>query len=274
MNIEQFVKENLNGSDRFRSDCPVCGNRNTFSASYVDGVIQYYCFHSGCSLKGRFDKDISLGELKNERFHARNTVWNNDRNLDKGPFVIPDYWLNPLQNEHCYNFLKYWKILEVYRNGQVSIWYDPKQQRCVFLIKDGEGNVRGATGRALYRATSPKWYVYSRFAHCPGILKKNSVPSEYRCILCEDFISACTGLFLWDTVALLGTTISTDTISYIIPYQEVYIALDPDATHKSLKIKKQLDPYVEKCVILQLKDDLKYYSQSELEELKKEIVHK
>jgi hypothetical protein len=52
-NIKNYVegldiKEGL----QFRSNCPSCGGKNTFTATREDGVVVYNCYKLGCGVRG------------------------------------------------------------------------------------------------------------------------------------------------------------------------------------------------------------------------------
>jgi len=259
MNYQQ-LQQHINSLEiPHRGDCPYCHNKNTFVANLVDGQILYYCYQANCKLKGRLNHVPSLEEINNNARTIRTSA-------STSIFVVPNHWQNPLQNKRCYNFLKYWNILDVYIDRLVDIYYDPKQERCVFLIKDLQGGLKGATGRHLYSGY-PKWYIYSRLSDCPGLVLKDKAPAA---ILVEDFISACAATFVSNAIALLGTNLTLGTIQYLLPFRHIFIALDKDATGKSLKLQHQLSPHI-KSTIIPLETDIKYYKKEQLEELKRNV---
>lgn len=259
--IESYIKENLNGSSSIRTNCPNCGNRNTFVASIQDGQILYYCYHAFCNTKGKTDYVSTLQSLRQIR---------SIDNQISSTYILPDYFVNPLQNPRCYAFLKYWRLLEAYASGVASIFYDPKLDRCVFLLKDHKGDIYGAVGRSLDRNNLPRWYVYDRINKCPFISMgygKGNILS-HTTILVEDALSSIRVASICNGVGLLGTSFHIDVLTYINPITKyAWIALDKDATHKSLKIQKQLAPYIDSR-ILPLEKDIKYYSETEMEQLK------
>lgn len=85
----------------------------------------------------------------------------------------------------------------------------------------------------------------------------------------EDCISAyvvsfyeCVG------VALLGTSLSDGHREFLLNYEKVIIALDPDASKKTLAIAKELRGYIKDVKVLKLTDDLKYRKDIDIENLK------
>lgn len=273
--VRQFIKEH---TLPFRDSCPVCGRKNTFTASILDGRVFYNCFSVSCAIKGVLEYDLTISDIRSNSLGNYRSIFNNRANSTSSPnqstnssslnFDIPDHWSNVLQNKRCLNFLKYWNLLDLYANRKVHLYYDPKMDRCVFLLLDKKGVCKGATGRNLTYNTLPKWFVYSRIHGCPFIQSRYG--NSYT-ILVEDAISACTASIISNSIALLGTSIPEATIPYLLDYKSIYIALDKDATFKSIKLQKQLAPYVD-TKIIPLEKDIKYYSKDDLETLKRKIL--
>jgi hypothetical protein len=210
-------------------------------------------------------EDIKNGPIFYGNVSRSNVILGNSNNSIA--FLIPNYWQNPLQNKRCYNFLKYWNILDVYIDRLVDIYYDPKLERCVFIIKDLNKEIKGAVGRALRMDNPPRWYVYSRLDHCPGFIISGTKESI---LLVEDFVSASYASAITNTCALLGTSLPHAAISYFKAFNRIFIALDKDATNKSLKLQHQLAPYV-KSYVISLEIDIKYFKKEQLEELKRDV---
>ena len=58
--IRQFVIDlGLKESDRYRSDCPECRGKNTFTATNELGDIKYNCFKLGCTVGGIHGTDMT-----------------------------------------------------------------------------------------------------------------------------------------------------------------------------------------------------------------------
>ena len=58
--LQNFLKElNLKTSESVRIDCPICFNKNTFSAVNNGTQTIYNCFHADCSIKGRTRSPLS-----------------------------------------------------------------------------------------------------------------------------------------------------------------------------------------------------------------------
>jgi DNA primase len=139
--------------------------------------------------------------------------------------------------------------------------WDVKEERAVFLVKDGN-KIVDATGRALTKR-QPKWKRYG----------SNSLP--YTCgsgnvaVVVEDCVSAavagdakgCVG------VALLGTSLNDTHKQYLSQFSTILVALDPDAIMKSAYHAQQLELYVEDVRILNLTQDIKYRNPNDMHKL-------
>ena len=53
--LQNFLKElNLKTRESVRIDCPICFNKNTFSATNDGRQTIYNCFHVDCNIKGGY----------------------------------------------------------------------------------------------------------------------------------------------------------------------------------------------------------------------------
>jgi hypothetical protein len=242
----------------YRGDCPQCGHKNTFSASLLDGSVIYYCFYAGCKLKGKIDGKLSIDTIRNDsnRIYPSNEI----------VCQLPDYFISPLQNPQCLSFMKRWELLEKYGEG-LELYYDPRQHRCVFPLRNFEKELYGTIGRSLHSSIQPRWLVYNRKNDCPYISSALGANNSI-CILVEDCISAIRVSPICDAMAMLGTNIPIGTYRYFRSYDKLFIALDDDATQKSIKLQKELS-IIKATEIILLKKDLKYYNQEEIQELKR-----
>ena len=125
---------------------------------------------------------------------------------------------------------------------------------------------RNHVGRALDGAI-PKWYRYSGVAsyykRCIG--KPNGIY-----VIVEDVISAITVAKLGFTgMAILGTSLSVAHMEQLGNYSQVIVALDPDAAHKTLRFRQEIEAWTGATTIaLRLDDDIKYRVESDIEQLK------
>jgi hypothetical protein len=251
-----FINDLSEGVSK-RLDCPKCNGKYCFSVSLVNGDILYHCFRASCGFKGRIKDSIKI----------ENIIDNNEKQEKKEEeYVIPNYFSSPLQNKKAFSFLKNNDLLNNYRDG-LEIYFDPKLQRVVFPLRDKRKVLMGAQGRAVLNVF-PKWYIYKRLNGCPYICENKD--SKY-CILVEDVISSIRCGFISNSITLLGTNVDESILSYIDEYEKLFVALDDDATDKSLKLQKYLSIY-KPTYIIPLRKDIKYFSKDELFDIKREYL--
>ena len=138
---------------------------------------------------------------------------------------------------------------DAYLKGLVDIRFDIKKNRVVYLITDNN-KVIDASGRAL-ADIKPKWYRYGHSKH-PFICGD----SRSHGFIVEDCASACAVSDIVTGVALMGTNLLDDYIDKIKTFDKVYVALDKDATKKSIDMVRRLVSYVRTKLVV-LKQDLK-----------------
>ena len=135
------VQSLLNGSTSYRGDCPICGGRNSFSASITQGDVAWICFKASCSERGRDYSTRSVEQIVTALLRSSLSIPTND-------FIIPDYFTGIEHKDNAIKFFKRLHILPLYNEGRLKLRYDPKQDRAVFLIERG-GKVVDAMGRSL-----------------------------------------------------------------------------------------------------------------------------
>lgn len=175
--VRLFIKEH---SLPLRTNCPICGNKNTFGAVILDGQILYNCFHTNCGIRGKLNYDLSLSDIRNNGLDSNRSIYNIQNRTTTSSttsssslvFEIPDYWSSPLQNVKCFRFLKYWNLLDLYASRKIHLYYDCKEDRCVFILLNTNNKIMGAVGRSLDYKKLPKWHVYGRLEGCPFIVHK------------------------------------------------------------------------------------------------------
>jgi hypothetical protein len=176
---------------------------------------------------------------------------------DLCPYTVPPYVVPYTEVEHPVDPT----FLQRYDIDPHTVRYDIRQDRLVFLVYSESNLLVDAVGRSL-NGRQPKWL---RYASSP-VPYVNGHTSNY-VVIVEDAISAyvvgelfghaCTGL------ALLGTQLTDFHKWYIQKYYDnVIVALDPDARDKTIKIARELN-----CKALNLRDDLKYRRTEDLDKL-------
>ena len=214
---------------RYRSDCPVCARKNTFSVS-DDGLQRlWYCFHADCNVSGRTGVTLTKEFAKHALSRSQaNAPVPRTRNT----YELPDTFVRLSRNLDAELYVRSVHAYDAYLSGRADIRYDFKRNRVVFIVKDGN-KVVDAVGRAM-DGRSPKWYRYGNSRN-PFICGDNST-----CIVVEDCASACSVSNISTGVALLGTNLLDKYIDIISGYERVFVALDKDATDKAIDMVKTL----------------------------------
>jgi hypothetical protein len=251
MKSPTWLKSYVEGLDivpntKYRSDCPVCGKRNTFSVT--DNGLQrlWYCFHADCNVSGRtgvtLSKDTSkdIFTPKQQSLSITNTF---------SEFEMPDTFVSVGRSLDAELYLRRVGAYDAYLTGAVDLRYDVRMNRVVFLIRDGK-KVVDAAGRSL-DARTPKWYRYGNSGH-PFICGDRTGTA----LVVEDCSSACGVRDLVTGVAILGTNLLPQHIDVLKQYDRVFVALDKDATDKAIGMVRTLHTHVPTRLMV-LRTDLK-----------------
>ena len=256
MKSPAWLKTYVEGLDivpntKYRSDCPVCAKKNTFSV--VDNGLQrmWFCFHADCNVSGRTGVTLSRT--------SASTVF--ERSAAVAPplrtsntYEIPDTFVSVSRRVEAESYLRKVGAYDAYLCGAADIRYDVRMNRVAFLIRDGR-KVVDAAGRALNDRT-PKWYRYASSKH-PFICGTGATA-----ILVEDCASACACHEVGSGVALLGTNLLAEHIEVLKQYDRVFVALDKDATDKAITMVRTLHSHVPTRLMV-LHTDLKNMEKDE-----------
>ena len=243
---------------RYRSDCPVCGKKNTFSVN-DDGMQRlWFCFHADCNVSGRTG-------IKLSRDFAKLAIKKPTQRVDtpESKFVIPDTFVSLSRNLDAELYVKSVNAYDAYLSGRADIRYDFKRNRVAYLVKQGN-NVVDAVGRSI-DGRGAKWYRYgnSRYPFLCG--------AGDTCVIVEDCASACSISNISTGLALLGTNLLDEHIGVVSNYQKIFVALDKDATDKALGMVKILCRHVStKLMVLQR--DLKNLTKEERDEFLRSYI--
>ena len=251
-NLQIFIQQNEPMENTsIRVNCPLCAGRNTFTLSKLQGKLLWNCYKANCKIRGTKETTRTKSDIveKLQNYHS-------DFYHD---FVIPDYFTSVTNNERALRYLKSNNCIDAYENRQAKIMYDPKQDRVVFIVKDGV-HIVDAIGRSLNYKVKPKWYRYGKSSNL------FTCGDSQDAILVEDAASACAVSQLFTGVALLGTNLKDANLTFLKKFHKVHICLDPDATRKSLDIQKYLC-YLVPSNVIRIKDDLKYFGSQEIKKL-------
>jgi len=259
MSIRRYVEtvEIKDGESR-RMNCPSCFAKNTFTITKEMGQIKYNCYKLDCSVKGIYNGEMTAIEVK----HLLNRQDHLEKAKDAETMEIPEYLVQPsAEHDKFHRFVRRWGI------ASRGLLYDVKDQRVVFPIHY-KGRIIDANGRAV-GGKIPKWYRYT------GKADYYLVGSGNTLLVVEDCVSAIVAqqeLPSVTAMAILGTSLTSNHMSKIGEYSRVIVALDPDAAHKTLQFKREIDLWTgAKAKAFRLDDDIKYRLDGDLDRLKGEL---
>ena len=249
MNMEKFIDDlDLGEGDTVRGDCPDCGGKNTFTANKSGGAVLYNCYKLGCKISGIHTVGMTAADIE-----ARmNDVPKPKPKAEA--MILPEYIVQGGNG------------LDVFRDKwdlhDQGLMYDLKDKRAVFPIFIN-GVLIDAVGRALAGA-EPKWLRYT------GKANYFLAGTGETVVVVEDVISAITVAKLdFVGMAILGTSLSVAHMEQLGNYSQVIVALDPDAAHKTLKFRQEIEAWTGVATTaLRLDDDIKYRVESDIDRLK------
>jgi len=249
--MHKYIEDlDLGEGDTVRGDCPDCGGKNTFTANKSGGAVLYNCYKLGCKISGVHTVGMTAADIQ-----ARMQEVEQDKPKPKVEIMeLPEYVVRSGSGLDA--FREKWDLWDQ------GLMYDLKDRRAVFPIFINNVLI-DAVGRALAGA-EPKWLRYTGKAnYFIGGTGKTVV-------VVEDVISAITVAKLGFTgMAILGTSLSVAHMEQLGNYSQVIVALDPDAAHKTLRFRQEIEAWTGATTIaLRLDDDIKYRVESDIEQLK------
>ena len=249
--MHKYIEDlDLSEGDTVRGDCPDCGGKNTFTANKSGGAVLYNCYKLGCKISGVHTVGMTAADIQ-----ARMQEVEQDKPKPKVEIMeLPEYVVRSGSGLDA--FRDKWDLWDQ------GLMYDLKDRRAVFPIFI-DNVLIDAVGRALAGA-EPKWLRYTGKAnYFIGGTGKTVV-------VVEDVISAITVAKLGFTgMAILGTSLSVAHMEQLGNYSQVIVALDPDAAHKTLRFRQEIEAWTGATTIaLRLDDDIKYRVESDIEQLK------
>ena len=112
----------------------------------------------------------------------------------------------------------------------------------------------------------PKWYRYT------GKADYYTIGTGRNLLVLEDCVSAMVAYQEFPNVtamAILGTALTSAHMAKIGKYDNVIVALDPDAAHKTLQFSREIALWTKaNSTAFRLDDDIKYRLTGDLERLK------
>ena len=249
--MHKYIEDlDLGEGDTVRGDCPDCGGKNTFTANKSGGAVLYNCYKLGCKISGVHTVGMTAADIQ-----ARMQEVEQDKPKPKVEIMeLPEYVVRSGSGLDA--FRDKWDLWDQ------GLMYDLKDKRAVFPIFINNVLI-DAVGRALAGA-EPKWLRYTGKAnYFIGGTGKTVV-------VVEDVISAITVAKLGFTgMAILGTSLSVAHMEQLGNYSQVIVALDPDAAHKTLRFRQEIEAWTGATTIaLRLDDGIKYRVESDIEQLK------
>jgi len=256
MNIRGYLDSlNLRDEEFIRRDCPSCNGKNTFTATKEMGQIKYNCYKLDCNIGGYHNVDLTAAEIK-QLLSTRETP----REMEKETMEIPEYVVQPsAEHDKFHKFVAQWGLKDS------RLLYDVKDERVVFPIYHS-GRIIDANGRSVGNK-QPKWYRYTGKG---DYFFKHGDSSTL--IIVEDCVSAlvvCQEIPHVNAMAILGTSLTDKHMERIAEYDNIIVALDPDAAHKTLQFSREIHLWTgAKTIAFNLDDDIKYKVDNDIERLK------
>ena len=238
--------EDLTAQGDYRGNCPVCGGRNTYTATLSSGSLIWNCYKMDCHVSGIHDVDRTAEDI----MKLMSKTVKQTRQQEADTMEIPVYVVKPTEVHS-----KYARFIRRYGLAINNLLYDVKDERVVFPILH-KGRIIDAIGRAVGKKSFPKWYRYS------GAANYFTMGEGKTLLIVEDVISA---VVAWQefpaitSMAILGTQLTTNHLEKIRDYDKVIIALDPDAANKTIQYRREIEQWTGiKTMALSLRDDIKY----------------
>ena len=257
----QNIKNYIEGLDlkegmTHRVTCPWCGGKNTFTATKEDGTVVYNCYKLDCNTKGVVSSGMTAYEIQ-RRLNPQD-----EPESEHEIFTWPEYVVTPTAEHRDHErFIGRWGLY-----GE-DLMYDVMDGRVVFPIYD-RGKLVGAIGRCTSYSGQVKWKRYDR---TPTVFTRVVGKPSGVVMIVEDVISATVAAKLFPGLtglAILGTSFSVSNMQHLDNFYKVIVALDPDAAHKTLQYKREIEAYTGlETIALRLYDDIKYKVEADIAKL-------
>ncbi len=242
-----------------RMNCPFCSGKYTFTISRMEeGVVLYNCYRATCYVRGKRERKLYGADLKKKL----------DKTVQKGYNFKSDVHFTVITNNNrAIKWLQDRYALEAFVHNRVDIKWDAAAERIAFMMKEN-GEIIDAIGTPLNKK---KWWRYGSSKEgliVPHYGEYSEHPIYTPSVgLVEDAPSACNISNIMDALAMCGVQLTDEMrIKIFENWSQAIIILDPDAQGRALKIKRQLDSFVD-THILSLSDDAKNIPTRELKEI-------
>ena len=238
----------LNTSTRVRC-CK--DDRSAIVSSSIEGY-RFYCFRCGCHHFVARTENINVHDFASanaavEKLHCR----------------LPDDITADLPSEGLV-WLRKAGIDEDLR-AEYNICYSPSIKRVLLPAYDNDGRLTYVQARAVFEGQSPK-YVNQAAIKKPLFHSHQAVTSEV--VLTEDILSAIKVGQVFSAISLLGTKPVDTLLPALMPFDEVFVWLDPDdaGINGSIKIAHYCSLLGKPVYRVHSDKDPKYYSRQEIKQ--------
>ena len=260
MNIREYVEGlGLRDGESYRGNCPECRGKKTFTAYNDYGTLKYNCFKLVCKVGGTYNTDMTAAEIM-----MRLSPRQEEPEKEVETMEIPAYMVQP-NTEHAefHRFVKRWGL------PTSDLMYDLVQQRVVFPIRH-KGRIIDAVGRAVGIRQQPKWYRYT------GKAGYYTCGTGSTALIVEDVVSAIVAVQEVPNItaiAILGTSLTPKHMEKISEYDNIIIALDPDAVYKTIEYRREIELWTGiNTTAMNVSDDIKYRRPEDITKLKRLTV--
>ena len=110
-----------------RLNCPICNGYKTFTATNNMGMLVWNCYKASCNIKGNTKVRLSADDIKTAQSQREN------ESPPCTAFVLPEYIVPHNNRKKLIEFCNTWSLDPT----ELDLHYDVKEDRVVFLIKDG-----------------------------------------------------------------------------------------------------------------------------------------
>ena len=257
INIKDYVSNlDLYIGQTYRSTCPVCSRKNTFTVTNDNGTLVWNCYANSCTLRGKLGVGLRVEDIRK--------LMHGSKDKEDAPFVLPEWIVK--DHENIQTFRRQNSI-----HDTVELRFDVRDSRIVFTVMD-KGKMVDAVGRIFNSSSvhrTPKWKRYGNSRRAYSCGEGSTI------ILVEDCISATQALHFQCTgFAIMGTALLREHIEQLQDYSRVLVALDPDAMAKTVAYTRELKAHGIDAYALKLYDDLKYRQPQDMQRVRSLIESK
>lgn len=225
----------------------MCRRPSTFTAWRSGNKIVYNCFSASCGASGVRQVGDTVEDVKARHGRSQGVTE-----------PIQTFSLDLRRFRHDPAVAAYLRPFDISADGWT---FDPVERRAVYLMTDTRGKVTDAIGRSLI-GRQPKWKRYGD-SSLPLVIHAG----HDNIAIVEDVISAIKLSCIFNKLSvlcLLGTSLSLGGLSYLSS-KNAFIALDRDATDKSIQMHRRLASVCHSVKIVRLTHDIKDSCSSEIE---------